>query len=569
MDGGRTDLAGEGTRAGRTPARGIVLDDWDDAPARTPPPRGSLFGARSPLARRIIAINIIALGALIVGILYLTQFEEALVAERERGLVAEARVIAQAVAMDAPDDFGSPAAHERSAAVARDYVARLGVSGTSRIRVYDREGRLLADSEDLPNAATVNLALPGGGARGPLDALRRWLREIGGRPGTVYNATLAPGRASEADVYRALEGRLAASRRLDADGRMIVSVALPLARNRAVMGAVMLSSRPGELDLLVSNQRAQLLQVFAIALMISVVLSLVLASTIATPLRRLAEAAEHGEARSSQLMNPERIRIPDLTARSDEIGYLSGAMRRMVEALYDRIEASEVFAADVAHEIKNPLTSLRSAVETLRLAPSEEARERLLAVIEKDVARLDRLVTDISNASRLDGEMVREEMQTFPITELLANLVEFNAPKAAERGARLVGVLPEEPVLISGIEGRLAQVFVNLIANAISFVGEGGEIRVALARMPDGGVRVTVEDTGPGIPDENLEDIFQRFYSERPQKEFGHHSGLGLAISRQIVEAHGGRIWAENIRDPGAGPDAPRRGARFVVELPQ
>jgi two-component system sensor histidine kinase ChvG len=241
----------------------------------------------------------------------------------------------------------------------------------------------------------------------------------------------------------------------------------------------------------------------------------------------------------------------------------------MTGALYDRIDAIEMFAADVAHEIKNPLTSLRSAVETLRLAKDDAARERLLKVIEKDVHRLDRLVTDISNASRLDAELVREEMEAFDICELVANLVEFNQYKAADKNRAIRAILPEKPIKIHGLETRIAQVIVNLIANAISFTPENGEIEVAVRKSGADKVRVTVVDHGPGIPDENLGSVFERFYSERPDhEEFGNHSGLGLAISRQIVDAHGGRIWAENVRPAGAGPETPPEGARFVLELP-
>lgn len=563
-----------GPKPGAAEDPGIVLDDWLEEtpqPVQTGFRHGHVFRARSPLARRIISFNFIALAALVLGILALVEFEEGLVSERERGLLAEARVIAQSIARDARGDFGRPDPDLRDAniAAARDFVATLGLSSPNRIQIYDREGRLLADSLAVP-ALMAARTEPATAARGGLiaEALRR-IDVLFSRPAPVYAETLTPGLSSDPRVFRALGGRLAAERLVDQDGRTVVSVGLPIARNRTILGAVLVSTRPGEIDSVVSVHRAQIMQVFGVAVIVSVALSLVLANTIARPIRRLAEAAEQGEGRTSRLMNPQRIRIPDLSARQDEIGYLSAAMRAMTAALYDRIEHTEIFAADVAHEIKNPLTSLRSAVETLRYAKTDAARERLFAVIEKDVARLDRLVTDISNASRLDGEMVREDMETFSMTELLQNLVDFNAPKASEVGGALIADLPDDPLITNGLEGRLAQVFVNLIANAISFTTEGGVVRVSAERREGGGVRVQVSDSGPGIPDENLADIFKRFYSERPGGDFGKHSGLGLAISKQIVEAHGGRIWAENIRDPGAGPDAPRRGARFTVELPQ
>jgi len=266
-------------------------------------------------------------------------------------------------------------------------------------------------------------------------------------------------------------------------------------------------------------------------------------------------------------MSPNRVRIPDLTARPDEIGRLSGAMRGMVAALYDRIESNEQFAADVAHEIKNPLASLRSAVGTLRVAKRDDQRDKLLDVIEHDVRRLDRLVSDISNASRLDSELVKEEEETFNLLKMLGNITEYLGQEARQKGVDFIADLPPEPIIITGLEGRLAQVFVNLITNAVSFCEDGDAVRV-WARKRENRVLVVVEDTGPGIPDQALQKIFKRFYSERPPGQFGEHSGLGLAISKQIVEAHGGVIWAENIRPTDADITSDPLGARFVVGLP-
>ncbi len=556
--------AGDPAARGQGPPVGTARDAAaDEAQALWTVRPVPQFRTRSPLARRIIAFNIFGIGALVVGVLYVTPLDEGLLAQRERALVVEARVISQGFAAFAPAAFGSAAAREQSVAAAVRLMGIFAASEPSRAQVYDQTGALLYDTGG-PAAAD---GAGDGAAVGGQAATRPRPPQLDQSPGGPD--TLIPGEVADDIVLTALSG-LPDGRRLDdAEGRLIVAVALPIRRGEAVIGAVRVSTLPGEVDLILRTERDKLLQVFGVATIISVLLSLVLARTIARPLRRLAEAAEMGDGPKGRLMNPQRIRIPDLTGRPDEIGYLSGAMRRMTEALYDRIEAIQVFAADVAHEIKNPLTSLRSAVETLRVAGSDEARARLLSVIEKDVVRLDRLVTDISNASRLDAEMVREEMAAFPLTELLTNLVDFNGAKAREVGVTLVATLPDDPLTTLGLEGRLAQVFVNLIANAISFTPSGGRVEVAAERLGDGGTRITVSDTGPGIPDENLRDVFERFYSERPQRDFGNHSGLGLAISRQIVEAHGGRIWAENRRDADAGPDAPRQGARFCVELPQ
>lgn len=288
-------------------------------------------------------------------------------------------------------------------------------------------------------------------------------------------------------------------------------------------------------------------------------LGLLLARVIVRPLAELATAVKPGGG--------ERVRIPDLTHRADEIGQLSGALRGMVSALYHRIDANEQFAADVAHEIKNPLASLRSAVGAIRIAPREGQREQLLNVIEHDVRRLDRLVSDISNASRLDSELVREEQERFDLLDMLGNLTRFLHDEAGRKGIELITDFPDGKILITGLEGRLAQVFVNLITNAISFCEDGDAIRV-WARKRANRVVIVVEDTGPGIGDSALAKIFQRFYSHRSDGDFGNHSGLGLSISKQIVEAHDGVIWAENIRPTDADITSDPLGARFVVGLP-
>jgi two-component system sensor histidine kinase ChvG len=239
----------------------------------------------------------------------------------------------------------------------------------------------------------------------------------------------------------------------------------------------------------------------------------------------------------------------------------------MISALYNRIEANEQFAADVAHEIKNPLASLRSAVGTLRMVKREDQRDKLLDVIDHDVRRLDRLVSDISNASRLDSELVKEEEEPFNVLTMLANLGQHLGEEARSRGIEFITDLPADPIVVHGLEARLAQVFVNLITNAISFCEDGDAIRI-WARRRKNRVLIVVEDTGPGIPDQALSKIFKRFYSQRPPEHFGNNSGLGLAISKQIVEAHGGVIWAENIRPTAADITSEPLGARFVVGLP-
>jgi two-component system sensor histidine kinase ChvG len=351
------------------------------------------------------------------------------------------------------------------------------------------------------------------------------------------------------------------------DGSTLFHALSPIRQGETILGTVALVSGASEIDAAVSAERERVLQMFVIATLVSIGLSLVLASTIANPISDLADAAEIGRDRNRRSKTPGRIRIPDLTARPDEIGRLSGALRGMVGALYDRIDANEQFAADVAHEIKNPLASLRSAVGSLRMVRKDEHRHKLLDVIDHDVRRLDRLVSDISNASRLDSELVKEEEQAFNLLEMLTNISDFLGQDARGKGIEFITDLPQRPIPIDGLEPRLAQVFVNLITNAISFCEDGDAIRLWVRRR-ENRVLVVVEDTGPGIPEEALAKIFKRFYTSRPDTDFGNNSGLGLAISKQIVEAHGGVIWAENIRPTEADVTSEPLGARFVVGLP-
>jgi two-component system sensor histidine kinase ChvG len=333
-----------------------------------------------------------------------------------------------------------------------------------------------------------------------------------------------------------------------------------------VHGALMLSTQGDDIDQMVTAERLAILKVFGVASAVMIVLSLLLASTIAGPVRRLADSAERVRRRIRT-----RVEIPDFTGRRDEIGHLSGALRDMTDALYNRIEAIETFAADVAHELKNPLTSLRSAVETLPLARNENSRSRLLAVIEHDVKRLDRLISDISDASRLDAELQRQDEAPVDLRRLLntltsvANETRLGHDVAVE--ARFEGS-PRDTFSIPGHDSRLGQVISNLLVNAQSFSNAGGKVRIVCRRVRSE-IEVVVDDDGPGIREDALEKIFERFYTDRPHQGFGQNSGLGLSISKQIIEAHRGRIWAENRAGPiGADGEATVAGARFVVRLP-
>ena len=548
----------------------------------------------SPLARRIVAYNLVALALLVAGVLHLDPFRDGLVIQRERALIVEAQLIAAAVEARLASETGLGADAEREALVAalRGLVLPDGVDA----HLFGADGALASSSSGVnaPRLAAPELGAPRSAAiSDAIDALRAAVAkapaEADARPGREA-PTRTAAMASEA-LSDGLRTEVVAGEDTGSSGTAF-RVAAPVERAGRAVGALVVTSAGGVIDDLARAEREAVLRLFALAIAVSIGLGLALASTIAGPLSDLAHAAENGRGGS-----PAKVRIPDLTARRDEIGRLSGALRGLVDALLDRLDAEARFAADVAHEIKNPLASLGSAASALRAARPDQT-ERLMNVIEHDLRRLDRLVSDISNASRLDGELVREAEAPFDLTRLLAGLVEHLSHGAAERGVTLTADLPRGSIVVRGLEARLAQVFVNLIDNAVSFCEPGGSVRVS-ARRQGSRVLVMVEDTGPGIPEAALGRIFERFYSERPEGQFGDNSGLGLAISKQIVEAHGGVVWAENIRakiiraeatrdetsrgadapaspkpcdaaaetDPDAGAGAPL-GARLVVGLP-
>ena len=511
----------------------------------------------SPLARKIIAFNLLGIVVLVAAVLWSGPFRHSLVLQRESGLVAEAALIADV--FEADGDWAG------SGAAAQELLAKLRLPGAVEVFVFDRTGRLLATTEGLPRSPAGS---PPGGQRSTpfMDALNRAWETLSAAmtPREAPEPSLTPSQQARAMVAPTLRGAGGVETRVDAHGNTIFSVASPIRVDGRVLAVAAVTSAAGEIDRLARSDREKVLQLFAVATLVSLGLSLLTASAIVTPISALAGAAEAGADRDRRR---GRIAIPDLTARSDEIGRLSGALRAMVAALYDRIEANEQFAADVAHEIKNPLASLCSAVGTMRVARREDQRETLLDVIDHDVRRLDRLVSDISSASRLDSELVRDEQSSFDLLKMLAELCEHMRTDAETRAIDLSTDLPAGTIVVRGLQPRLAQVFVNLMANAMSFCDEGDGIRV-WARRRDGRVLVGVEDTGPGIPGEALEKIFERFYSERPERQFGNNSGLGLAISRQIVEAHGGFIRAENVRPTADDLRSEPAGARFVVGLP-
>jgi two-component system sensor histidine kinase ChvG len=525
--------------------------------------RGFLPLRGSPLTRKIVTFNLIALIILVSGILYLNSSRDSLVLQSARALEAEARLISDVFEAQLP--AGSPVNLAAGDGVdVPATLAALSLRAGEEVLIYDTSGTLIdrilgagSGPEAVDDRRTI--------MTDTLSAV--WSRLSGLVSGKTEDVSVDMQTQIATLLPQAEAGRTQMQTLTGDDGGRIFTIATPILHNNAAVGIVVLTSPAGEVDALVRGERERVLQMFVIALLVSVGLSLVLASTIANPLADLAEAAELGRDRNSKDAEKGRIRIPDLSGRPDEIGRLSRALRGMVKALYNRIDGNEQFAADVAHEIKNPLASLQSAVGTLRMVKRDDQREKLMDVIEHDVRRLDRLVSDISNASRLDAELVKEEQTDFDLLKMLGNLNQFLGEDARTKGIDYITDMPADPVVVHGLEARLAQVFVNLITNAISFCEEGDAIRV-WARRRQNRVLIVVEDTGPGIPDQALSKVFKRFYSQRPEEHFGNNSGLGLAISKQIVEAHGGVIWAENIRPTEADITSDPLGARFVVGLP-
>ena len=518
----------------------------------------------SPLTRRIVAVNLLAPVILAGGVFYLDRYKQGLIRAELVGLATQAEMVAGAVGEGAMIEEGGFL--ELNQDVARQMVRRLSEPAQVRARLFDTVGNLAADSRALRSANGIiqveELPAPHEqGWRGRLDhwweTVTTWMPRDPSLPPYVEQIEQRADHYPE--VVAALGGRTGTAVRSRRHGIML-TVAVPVQRYKQVVGALMVSADGTGIARSLFQVRLAIIEIFAVVLLITTGLSFYLAGTIARPVRRLALAAEHvrhGHGR--------RHRIPDFSVRGDEIGDLSVAFREMTEALWRRMDAIEAFAADVAHEIKNPLTSLKSAVETAARVTDPDKQRRLMAIILDDVERLDRLISDISDASRLDAELSRAETEPVEMRTMVETLAEVYRVTTEEAGIRFTVRTPIEDTLeVQGIEGRLVQVLRNLIANAVSFSPKGGTIALSAGR--DGAmVRVVVEDDGPGLPDNKLEAIFERFYSERPADEkFGTHSGLGLSISKQIVEAHGGAIRAENR----AGPDGTVAGARFVVTLP-
>ncbi|MCH8154145.1 MAG: stimulus-sensing domain-containing protein [Proteobacteria bacterium] len=520
----------------------------------------------SPLTRRILTLNVLVLMIPVLGLLHLDQYRQSLIDAELDALRTQGRAFALSLGSTAV--VGTQFGDERLLPeMARHLMRVLLIDSGLRARIFGRSGKLVADSFVLVGPGglvqVIELPPPPGGSIGAvierfLDRAFNWLPFVGDLP--VYREARVQHATHYWEVERALAGESPGMVRVDRRGRLVLSVGVPVQRYRQVLGALMLSSDGADVESAVRSRRLDILVVFAVAFAVTILLSIYLAGTIARPIRQLAEAADRVRSGKGR-----RVEIPDFRRRRDEIGDLSGALRDMTEALWTRLDAIESFAADVAHEIKNPLTSLRSAVETVSRVEDPEQQKKLMSIILDDVQRLDRLISDISDASRLDAELSRALTETVDVGRLLGVLVEARQASAAETGPQLRLEMREfGGLVVQGIADRLGQVLRNLIDNAVTFSPPDGIIDLAAWRE-DSWVVITVSDQGPGIPDGKLSAIFDRFYSERPETEkFGTHSGLGLSISKQIVEAHGGSIHAENRRD-GTGKTT---GARFVIRLP-
>jgi two-component system sensor histidine kinase ChvG len=564
---GRVLLRHNGRTGGASgPAADKSSDAAPPAEGATPrPARRRPRGWRSPLTRRILTINVLVLLIPVLGLMHLDQYRDSLIAAEIDSLRIQGRAFSLSLGSTAV--VATQVGDERLLPeVTRNLMRVLLVDTGVRARIFARSGEILADSFVLggPGGQVQIQALPPQG-EGGLGILRRLLNFVvqwipGKDNFPLYQEAREQKAADYDEVLGALGGQSPGMVRVDRQGRLVLSVAVPVQRYRQVLGALMLSKDGAVVDAAVDDRRRDILIVCGVAFGVTVLLSFYLAGTIARPIRRLALAAD--QVRSGK---GRQYELPDFTRRGDEIGDLSDALRAMTEALWARLDAIEAFAADVAHEIKNPLTSLRSAVETVARVEDPEQQKKLMSIILDDVHRLDRLISDISDASRLDAELSRAETEAVDIGELLRALVAVQEAVEREGAPRFkLDVLDHQDLSVSGIEGRLGQVFRNLISNAVTFSPPGGEIRLSAQRQA-GEVMVSISDEGPGIPEGKLEAVFQRFYTERPAGEkFGTHSGLGLSISKQIVEAHGGTIKAENRR----GPDGEVCGACFVVRLP-
>ena len=533
-----------------------------------------MFTRLSPLTARILAVNAMPLILLVVSILYFDGYQDRLIQNELDSMTKEARQFAAALGEGAvvnsedERDILSPE-------LAQSMLRRLMETTQTRTRLYDIRGTLFSDSQHMPGQISTvqseELAPPGETdsvhvqLSETLDRSMAWVRlNSWSKKYPPYQEQTDPSAEDYKVVDRALDGDEGGEVWLMPNGHILLGVSVPVQRYKSVLGAVFLSRAGSKIEQAVMGVRIDIVRLFCLTLVITILLSLYLARTIAKPLQQLSSAAEGLKAGQIGALKLQ-LNIPDFSHKRDEIGDLSIALRAMVKALGERLHATENFAADVAHEIKNPLTSLHSAVETALKIKDPERQQKLMLVIADDVKRLDRLITDISHASRIEAELSRAKTKPISLHPMLEMVVALYEPMDDEQRPNVIFEPSEDTsATIYGAETRLVQVFQNLIGNALSFSPVDGTVRVSLTTTKDK-ARICVADDGPGIPENKLEAIFERFYSERPSHEaFGKHSGLGLSIAKQIIEAHQGTLHAENIKDETGAI----KGALFVIELP-
>lgn len=527
-------------------------------------PRRSILFSR--LTRVIFLSHLFGLVILIVGAMTLNQYSQGLIKARIDNLRSQALLVTSVMGDTAS---GSDVNARLDLDRARQIIQGLDLPVEWRIRLHDTGSNLLIDSEDLSGSISVSELPPiddsetepkADKKKEQLSSFRQFLKDLPWRKRMRdSNRRNLPG-----ELRIALDGNTYSGEKYDENDRHIVTVSTPVKRVKEVLGVVTLESY--DVEDIVVQERLSLIPFIGWAIFASMISSVALTMSIVFPLRDLSRAAEI-VARTNKKID----QIPDFSFRKDEIGDLSVMLGEMTRGLYSRINDIANFAADVAHEIKNPLTSLRSASDTLRHAKTDEQREKLIEIIQDDVGRMDRLITDISKASKVDANLAREKSELINVPDLVGNVAEFYKATQTD-GQRpvvfdLPGNLKDMDIYMRGFETPFAQVLRNLIDNALTFSPDDGEVRLSLeldTKNKAKRILIRVEDDGPGIPPENLETIFERFYTERPKgAQFGSHSGLGLAICRQIVTAHKGFIFAENREENGA-----ISGARFTINLP-
>ena len=543
------------------------------------------------LLRRVLVSSLAGLVLMIAGILYFSENNTWLIDAKRESLRVQGEIIAAAIAGDArvetgrivihtdsiavpeadaitPDD--AFAAHELSIRPERvaPILRRLIQPTTRRARVYSKDGTLVIDSASLLMRGQLMRHEPKVASDSRMRPKNFWTRlksHMMGEELPVYKEIGNANGTSYPEVRKALQdGTTSAMLLLNEKGEQIVSTAVPIKRASVVQGVLLMSTRPGEVDDIIADQRDQIWVLAAFAMLASLMSAIMLARTVAGPMRRLSASADLVSRNISA-----RHELPDFAHRTDEVGQMASAFAAMTAALYRRVEASESFAADVAHELKNPLTAARSMSESLSYAKTDEQKKEIVKQIQNELKRLNQLISDVSNASRLDAELARQQMGPVDVTSVVGSVAQiFRDILSGDTRRVEVAIKPapfEGAYVVNGHDGRLGQVLTNLVDNAVSFSPDGEVVTVAVGRSGND-VVLTVDDEGPGIPPDRLQVVFDRFYTDRPATEAirGKNSGLGLSISREIVRAHGGEITAENKAAMGLGST----GARFVVRLP-